>query len=350
WGELAGFARARRHSTRACLTGAGIPSRRLIAANIEKFTTSEITAAIRAEQKMWSPSPERLDRLLTQIEVTEAQVQHPRGRRQWRSWVWLQGTPRAMQWALAVQAALTVVLTGGMMGSNPGSNPYRAHRYRAHRLHRYAVIAAWALVSGSVGWVSRGEMQSAPVVVEAPSAIRAPSAQIASLPRQAAIAHVVYSPDVRRPVEIGADQKDQLVVWLSNRLGTPLKPPKPGGLGYELIGGRLLPGTSGPVAQFMYHDGTGQRVTLYVAAELTQSKRDTAYRFAQQGPVNVYYWHDWKYGYAVSAGIDKGELLRIATEVHGQVRSIQPPTPSPQAQGHKENKRPFGSRGTVLFS
>ncbi|MGH8655951.1 MAG: PilZ domain-containing protein, partial [Gammaproteobacteria bacterium] len=42
WGELAGFARARRHSTRACLTGAGIPSRRLIAANIEKFTNSEL--------------------------------------------------------------------------------------------------------------------------------------------------------------------------------------------------------------------------------------------------------------------------------------------------------------------
>ncbi len=83
----------------------------------------EITAAVHAEQKMWSPSPEHLDRLLTQIGVTEAQVQHPRGRRQWRSWVyrlrgWMQGTPRAMQWALAVQAALTVVLTGGIAGSD----------------------------------------------------------------------------------------------------------------------------------------------------------------------------------------------------------------------------------------
>jgi anti-sigma factor RsiW len=249
----------------------------------------EITAAVCAEQTRWTPSPEHFDRLLTQIEVTEAQVQHTRGRRQ------------------------------GIMGSNPFFLSFTPDR--AHRLQRYAAIAAWALVSGSVGWVLRGETQSAPVVVEAPSAIPAPSAQVASLPRQAAVAHVVYSPDVRHPAGIGADQEDQLVVWLSNRLGTPLKPPKLGGLGYELIGGRLLPGTSGPVAQFMYHDVTGQRVTLYVATELTESKRDTAYRFAQQGPVNVYYWHDRKYGYAVSAGIDKGELLRIATEVHRQVSS-----------------------------
>ena len=52
---------------------------------------------------------------------------------------------------------------------------------------------------------------------------------------------MVYSPDVRRPVEVTADQEDQLVKWLSKRLGTPVSPPKLGALGYELIGGRLLP-------------------------------------------------------------------------------------------------------------
>ena len=50
--------------------------------------------------------------------------------------------------------------------------------------------------------------------------------QVSSLARQAAIAHVVYSPDIRHPVEIGADQESQLVTWLSNRLGTPIHPPK----------------------------------------------------------------------------------------------------------------------------
>lgn len=145
-------------------------------------------------------------------------------------------------------------------------------------------------------------------------------AGMASLPRQAAIAHVVYSPDVRRPVEIGADQEDQLMAWLSKQLGAKIRPPKLGTLGYELIGGRLLPGASGPVAQFMYHDVTGQRLTLYVTTENTANK-DTGFRFAQEGLVNVFYWIDGKFGYALSAGIDKGELARVATVVYEQLES-----------------------------
>lgn len=138
------------------------------------------------------------------------------------------------------------------------------------------------------------------------------------LARQAAIAHVVYSPDVRHPVEIGADQEEQLVTWLSKRLGTPIRPPRLGKLGYELIGGRLLPGERGPVAQFMYHDASGQRLTLYVSTEQSKN-RDTGFRFVQDGPVNVFYWIDGKFGYALSAGIDKGELARVATVVYEQL-------------------------------
>ena len=132
------------------------------------------------------------------------------------------------------------------------------------------------------------------------------------------MAHAVFSPDVRRPVEIRAEQEDQLVTWLSKRLGTPVRPPKLGALGYELIGGRLLPGGSGPVAQFMYHDVAGQRLTLYVSTENTRN-RDTAFRFAQEGPINVFYWVNGQFGYALSAGIAKDDLARVATAVYEQL-------------------------------
>lgn len=174
-------------------------------------------------------------------------------------------------------------------------------------LQRIAAGLAIALLGGIAGWFGHGHYQGGERL-----------AQMTPLPRQAAIAHVVYSPDVRRPVEVTADQEDQLVKWLSKRLGTPVSPPKLGALGYELIGGRLLPGNTGPVAQFMYHDGSGQRLTLYVSAEDTVS-RDTGFRFAKEGPVNVFYWVDGKFGYALSAGIDKGELARVATAVYDQL-------------------------------
>lgn len=92
-------------------------------------------------------------------------------------------------------------------------------------------------------------------------------------------------------------------------------------LGYELIGGRLLPGERGPVAQFMYHDGVGERVTLYVTRELPASRTapETTFRFGQDGPVRVFYWVEGRVGYAISGGSSRSELLRIAQEVYRQL-------------------------------
>lgn len=135
--------------------------------------------------------------------------------------------------------------------------------------------------------------------------------------RRAAIAHAVYSPEVRHPVEVGADQEAHLVNWLSKRLGTRLKVPHLGDIGYTLVGGRLLPGERGPVAQFMYQDAKGQRLTLYVRTN-PDDTRETAFRFAQENNVGVFYWLDHKLGYALSGEISKAELLRVATAVYRQ--------------------------------
>lgn len=194
-------------------------------------------------------------------------------------------------------------------------------RRRTLSLQRYAAVAAFAFISGSAGWTLRSAFEPPTTNVAQVSGAPQPylaQADTTSLPHQAAIAHVVYSPDVRHPVEIGADQEDQLVTWLSKRLGAQLKPPKLGALGYELIGGRLLPGNQGPVAQFMYHDASGQRLTLYVTTEHS-ANQTTAFRFAQEGPVNVFYWIDGKFGYAISAGIDKGQLAQVAQAVYDQI-------------------------------
>ena len=176
----------------------------------------------------------------------------------------------------------------------------------AWSLQRIAASLAIALVGAAAGWLAHDQYRPPSLAGQPPP-----------LPHQAAVAHVVYSPDVKRPVEIGAEHEEQLVTWLSKRLGTTVRPPRLGAVGYELIGGRLLPGNSGPVAQFMYHDASGQRLTLYVSTENT-ANRDTAFRFAREGPVNVFYWIDGKFGYAISGGMPKDELARIATAVYDQ--------------------------------
>lgn len=173
-------------------------------------------------------------------------------------------------------------------------------------LRRIAASVAIALVGGLVGWMAHDRYPPAESVARA------------SFPRQAAVAHAVFSPDVRRPVEVSAEQEEQLVAWLSKRIGTPVRPPTLGALGFDLIGGRLLPGNSSPVAQFMYQDATGQRLTLYMSTE-NFANQDTAFRFAQEGRVNVFYWVDGKFGYALAGGIDKSKLARIATAVYDQI-------------------------------
>jgi anti-sigma factor RsiW len=197
----------------------------------------------------------------------------------------------------------------------------RSDRFGAwlgHGWQRLAAGLAIALVSGGAGWLLHGPGPSGGQLAQTGASMPAPVQMVAGLARQAAIAHAVYSPDVRRPVEIGADQEEQLVAWLSKRIGSRIRPPKLGKLGYELIGGRLLPGEIGPVAQFMYHDAAGQRLTLYVSTEQAKNS-DTGFRFVQEGAVNVFYWIDGRFGYALSAGIDKGELSRIATAVYEQL-------------------------------
>ena len=172
-------------------------------------------------------------------------------------------------------------------------------------LARYAVMVAWFILGGVIGWQLNAYTSDQ-------------RAEATSWPRQAAIAHVVYSPEVRHPVEVGADQEKHLVTWLSKRLGTPLKVPHLGELGYTLVGGRLLPGDRGPVAQFMYQDGKGQRLTLYVRVNRDDS-RETAFRFAEENRVGVFYWIDRKLGYALSGEVERTELLRIATAVYRQL-------------------------------
>ncbi len=152
--------------------------------------------------------------------------------------------------------------------------------------------------------------------------LRAPqptAAAVASqLPVRAARAHLVYSPEVRHPVEVDAKEKDHLVKWLSKRLGIDLKIPLLANEGFELLGGRLLPGSDGPVAQFMYQEASGKRLTLYVTRP-HKGDSVTAFRFAQEGPVSVFYWIDSECGYALSGEVDKPTLARVAGSVYRQL-------------------------------
>ena len=204
-------------------------------------------------------------------------------------------------------------------------------------LQRIAAGIVIALISGAAGWGLRGGLSS-----ESPATALSPQgpasitmASATGFAQRAAVAHAVYSPEQRRPVEVDAAHEDQLIAWLSKRMGAPMKPPHLQAVGYALEGGRLLPGGQGPVAQFLYRDEAGSRLTLYVSNEVgdlaagdvassmsstaSGKNTETAFRFAREGKVNVFYWVEGPFGYAISADADRAALARVSGEVYRQL-------------------------------
>jgi anti-sigma factor RsiW len=177
-----------------------------------------------------------------------------------------------------------------------------------------AAIAGWIVLGAAVGGAAGWELRALQ-----------PPARVAALPEgpllahRAALAHVTYAPEVRHPVEVGADQEQHLVGWLSKRLGADVSAPKLESQGMALVGGRLLPRDPGPVAQFMYQSAQGKRVTLYLRTE-APDQRETAFQYTREGNVRVFYWIDRRFGYALSsADLDRDELLRLANVVYRQL-------------------------------
>jgi anti-sigma factor RsiW len=194
---------------------------------------------------------------------------------------------------------------------------------------RWGGMAAAVVMAFGVGWLSHGQLGDPP-----PGQIASwPARAAQSFVHQASVAHAVFSPEVRHPVEVTAAQQEHLVQWLSKRVGRPLKVPVLAAQGYELVGGRLLPGEGGARAQFMFQNAAGLRLTLYLGAidaasptttgasqaQVQPGNTETAFRYSAGGPVPSFYWVDQGFGYALSGAVSRDELMKLAQLVYQQL-------------------------------
>jgi anti-sigma factor RsiW len=167
-----------------------------------------------------------------------------------------------------------------------------------------AASVAWLAVGLAGGWLADGWLGDR-ALVEA-------SRHVAS---EAVSAHRVYAVEVLHPVEVFADQKAHLVKWLSKRLGRDIRTPDLAPLGFQLVGGRLLPAKGGePAAQFMYEDETGRRVTVYVS--LYESGQETAFRYQEMEGAGAFVWLEPGMGYAIAGDIPREPLLAVSKLVY----------------------------------
>jgi len=172
-----------------------------------------------------------------------------------------------------------------------------------------AAVAAFA-IGGVAGWMARGASAAAP-------------SQVELFTVEALGAHKLYIGEVRHPIEVKAEE-NHLLPWLSRRVGTTLRAPDLGAFGLKLLGGRLLPGASGPAALFMYEGSSGERFTIY-CSRLNEPR--TAFRYDSNGNFGAVQWIEGGYGWVVSGPMDKSRLKSIASAAYDQIETR---TPRPQ--------------------
>lgn len=186
------------------------------------------------------------------------------------------------------------------------------------RWMRWGGMAAGLLMAFAAGWLASGQWSPG---AHGRAMARGPLGP--EFVHAAAVAHAVYAPEKRHPVEVAAAEQQHLVQWLSRRLDRPLKVPDLSAEGYTLVGGRLLPGDQGARAQFMFEDGAGQRITLYLGAlndgAAVAQSGGSAFSFSAEGPVPSFYWVEGGFGYALAGKLPRESLLRLATVVYRQL-------------------------------
>ena len=164
-----------------------------------------------------------------------------------------------------------------------------------------SILLAFAL-GGSGGWLLRGG--------EVPGNV--------TLLAEAAVAnHVVYANDRRRPTELGADQRDDLVRWVSNRLNHHVAAPDLRADGFRYIGGRLAATQDGPAGLFMYDGPEGARITVFVLPVGAAAAEPM--RKVQIAGLESCAWIDKGIGYTVVGKLPYPTLWHLAEQVRSQL-------------------------------
>src|SRR5260221_2688992 len=132
----------------------------------------------------------------------------------------------------------------------------------------YGAIAATLvafIAGGGVGWLARG-------VAASPSTFQ-------NFTLDALDAHRLYVVQDRTPVERPGSERAHLQQWLTKRCGWDVRAPELDATGLKLVGGRLLPGPTGPASFLMYESSSGERFTIYTARAAARAKQ---MRYARQ--------------------------------------------------------------------
>jgi len=136
--------------------------------------------------------------------------------------------------------------------------------------------------------------------------------------REAAMAYAVYSPEVRHPVEVSGDEEPHLVAWLTKRMARRCTSRVSTLSDSGFLGGRFdveRRRAWGP--PYVREQGRAARRPLRLQER--REARDTAFRYAEEEAVSVFYWFEGALSYALAGDLDRPALRALTESAYRQI-------------------------------
>lgn len=127
-------------------------------------------------------------------------------------------------------------------------------------------------------------------------------------------AHTVFADDAVYPVEFTPEATAAALDWMSDKLKRKIASPALDALGLELVGTRLSGTREGPLAQFIYEDQSGNRLSLVVMPH-PEGAPEAGLRVAREASNSVGYWSNAALDFAVIADTTDLQIETVAAEV-----------------------------------
>ncbi|PWR01100.1 hypothetical protein DKT77_18220 [Meridianimarinicoccus roseus] len=127
-------------------------------------------------------------------------------------------------------------------------------------------------------------------------------------------AHQVFAEDKIHPAEFTGPAVDSAAEWFSRKLGVKIAVPALEERGMQLVGARLLGTKEGPLAQFIYEDGLGKRLSLTVAKH-PEDQPVQALKTVDYPGQKVGYWSSLNLDYALVSQDRAIDLQNLALEL-----------------------------------
>jgi anti-sigma factor RsiW len=113
--------------------------------------------------------------------------------------------------------------------------------------------------------------------------------------------------------ELPASRRPELEARFAEHLGADIDLPDLAGLGLRLMGGRLLTSPEGAMAQLLYQDRAGGRLTVYLSG--AEIPGGSGINIVKMDEYAAGYWQEGGLSYSVVAEMEFEELRQIALEI-----------------------------------